>query len=48
MLRLRPIALAMTIAFSAHAQTPQKPAEPAKAAETATAVNPFFAASTLQ
>ncbi|WP_026293009.1 peptidyl-dipeptidase Dcp [Rudaea cellulosilytica] len=48
MLRLRPIALAMTIAFTAHAQTPQKPAEPAKAAETATAVNPFFAVSTLQ
>ena len=48
MLRLRPIALAMTIAFSAHAQSPQKPAEPAKAAETATAVNPFFAVSALQ
>ncbi|MBR0347580.1 MAG: peptidyl-dipeptidase Dcp [Rudaea sp.] len=48
MLRLRPIVLAMSIAFSAHAQPPQKPAEPAKSADAAKAVNPFFAASTLQ
>ena len=47
MLQLRPIVLAMSIALAACAQTPHKPNEPAKAGETAKAVNPFFAQSTL-
>ncbi|MFT3790742.1 MAG: peptidyl-dipeptidase Dcp [Rudaea sp.] len=38
----------MSITLAACAQTPHKTTEPAKAAEAAKAVNPFFAASALQ
>jgi len=47
MLRLRPIALAMSIALAACAQVPQKSAPSTQTAQAAKVVNPFFAASSL-